>query len=69
MLFQLAHWHMHGHAASTYESANTSAFKHGMNHIVSLLFLACFCEVLYCHSGVVQSSCLGADLRESKNSV
>lgn len=34
MLFQLAHWHMHGHAASTYESANTSAFKHGRTETI-----------------------------------
>lgn len=34
MSFQLAHYRMHGHSASTYESASTAAFKHGRTETI-----------------------------------
>ena len=34
MSFQLAHYQLHGHSASTYESANQSAYKHGRTETV-----------------------------------
>eukprot|EP00291_Cryptomonas_curvata_P004975 CAMPEP_0172205528 /NCGR_PEP_ID=MMETSP1050-20130122/32669_1 /TAXON_ID=233186 /ORGANISM="Cryptomonas curvata, Strain CCAP979/52" /LENGTH=209 /DNA_ID=CAMNT_0012884423 /DNA_START=325 /DNA_END=950 /DNA_ORIENTATION=- len=34
MSFQLAHYKMYGHTASTYESANQSAYKHGRTETV-----------------------------------
>ena len=34
MAFQLAHYQLHGHSASTYESANQSAYKHGRTETV-----------------------------------
>jgi len=34
MSFQLAHFQLHGHSASTYESANQSAYKHGRTETV-----------------------------------
>jgi hypothetical protein len=36
MSFQLAHFQLHGHSASTYESANQSAYKHGRTETVPL---------------------------------
>mmetsp|Transcript_62182 Transcript_62182/g.166858 ORF Transcript_62182/g.166858 Transcript_62182/m.166858 type:complete len:666 (+) Transcript_62182:10-2007(+) len=34
MVFQLAHYKMYGHTASTYESANQSAYKHGRTETI-----------------------------------
>ena len=39
MAFQLAHYRMHGHSASTYEAASTAAFKHG-GHVEDAVLLA-----------------------------
>jgi len=50
MSFQLAHHKMHGHAASTYESASTAAFKHGRTETIrsatpeSDAFAKTFCD-------------------------
>jgi carnitine O-palmitoyltransferase 2 len=34
MSFQLAHYRMYGHSASTYESASTAGFKHGRTETI-----------------------------------
>ena len=34
MALQLAHYRMHGHSVSTYESASTAAFKHGRTETI-----------------------------------
>ena len=50
MAFQLAHYRMHGHSASTYESASTAAFKHGRTETIrsctplSHAFAQAFCS-------------------------
>jgi len=50
MAFQLAHMRMHGSLVSTYESASTSAFKHGRTETIrsatpeALQFAATFCD-------------------------
>lgn len=43
MAMQLAHWRMHGHTASTYESASTAGFKHGRTETIR-----CVCVCLNC---------------------
>ncbi len=50
MSFQLAHYRMYGHSASTYESASTAGFRHGRTETIrsatsdSDAFCRTFCD-------------------------